>query len=60
MCIDFVKLFTDKRQCIVDGFDVYSNGTCYNVNGTLVALWNRTLAKANGIERTLPSEEYFE
>ena len=60
MCIDFVKIFTDKRSCMTEQWDVYDNGTCYNINGTLVALWNQTIAKENKIERTLPSEEYFE
>ena len=36
------------------------DGACYTINGTIQAIWNQTLASANKIKRTLPSEEYYE
>ena len=60
MCIDYVQIKSEKVACQAEGWDAYDNGTCYNINGTLVALWDQAVAKANGIERTLPSDEYFE
>ena len=60
VCLDYVQIYSDKRACMYEELDAYDNGTCYNENGTLKALWNQTLAKSFKIERTLPSEEYFE
>ena len=58
VCLDYVRIVKDKAACWVEDWDAFDNGTCYN--GTLTALWDQTIAKKNKIERTLPSEEYFE
>ena len=61
VCLDYIKILT-KDQCLQfeEVLTVHDNGTCYNDNGTLRALWNQSLAAEHGIQRTLPSQEYYE
>nr|WLN44359.1 AAT4 [Sinonovacula rivularis] len=60
MCLDYVAIVAGRVACHVEGWIPYDNGTCYNVNGTLKAIYDQPLAKQFDIKRNLPSEEYFE
>ncbi|XP_076464972.1 sodium- and chloride-dependent neutral and basic amino acid transporter B(0+)-like isoform X2 [Babylonia areolata] len=59
-CRDFLPLM-DKINCTdTYGWDASVDGACYNSTaGKMTALWNATLAKLEGIKRTLPTEDYL-
>lgn len=61
-CLDKIKVFKDWTECIVNDWELKDpdNGACYDLNGTIRAIYNQTLASENDIKRTLPSEEYYE
>lgn len=62
-CIDYVEMYdNDWTQCVKKDWERHEpdDGACYTINGTIKAIWNQTLASANKIKRTLPSEEYYE
>ncbi|KAL4227906.1 hypothetical protein ACF0H5_013346 [Mactra antiquata] len=61
MCLDFVKKADSPAECHFKLLQVNTtSGTCYDFNGTLRYIYDLALAKEHGIERKLPSEEYFE
>ena len=62
VCLDYIKIVASRDECRgqTDYWKDYDNGTCYDVNYTLKAIWNQTRASEYGIQRTLPSEEYYE
>lgn len=61
VCLDFIGKAKNETECINKGFVANSStGACYNNGSTIKMIFNFTLAKKNGIERRLPSEEYFE
>jgi len=61
MCLDKIPIVTSRDACIDTAGSVgRDDGACYSINGTINGLWNQALAKTFDIERTLPSEEYFE
>ncbi|KAL4227908.1 Sodium- and chloride-dependent glycine transporter 2 [Mactra antiquata] len=60
MCLDFIKKADSPAECHFKQLQVdTTSGTCYEINGTLRYIYDLSLAKEYGIERTLPSEEYF-
>lgn len=51
--------YLNKANC-TGNFIPYDNGTCYTVdNGTFYGIYNRSLAKENGIKETLPAEDFL-
>ena len=62
VCLDKIEMYDDWTACVVNDWHrkTPDTGACYNLNGTIKAIWNQTLAKKNDIQRTLPSEEYYE
>ena len=62
VCLDYIKKFDNFGECETIGYHVNKTlGTCYNkTTGKIAAIYDLALAKDNGIERQLPSEQYFE
>jgi len=61
VCIDYVASVDKAVTCYNIGLEPnLTNGACYDLNNTVKAIFNFTLAKNHDIERKLPSEEYLE
>ncbi|XP_053405697.1 sodium-dependent proline transporter-like isoform X2 [Mercenaria mercenaria] len=60
MCLDFIEKVANASYC--QGLHInFTAGTCLNrTTGALSKIFDLALAKDHGIERKLPSEEYFE
>jgi len=61
VCIDYVASVDKAVTCYNIGLEPnLTDGACYDLNHTVKAIFNFTLAKNHDIERKLPSEEYLE
>ena len=59
VCYDKINM-TNQQGCLDMKWHVNETlGVCYE-NGTIRGIFNESLAKANGIQRVLPSQDYFE
>jgi hypothetical protein len=60
--LDYIKKVDNAGACEMMNYHVNrSQGACYNsTTGKIAAIFDLALAKDNGIERQLPSEQYFE
>ncbi|XP_060551998.1 sodium-dependent proline transporter-like isoform X1 [Ruditapes philippinarum] len=62
MCLDYIKKVDNAGACEMMEYHVNrTQGACYNkTTDKIAAIFDLALAKDNGIERQLPSEQYFE
>ncbi|XP_041363449.1 sodium- and chloride-dependent GABA transporter 2-like [Gigantopelta aegis] len=59
MCLTNLPTY-NASYCFDLGFTTELNGTCYDTNGTLRALYDEELARNNSIKKILPTQEYLD
>ncbi|XP_041363462.1 sodium-dependent proline transporter-like [Gigantopelta aegis] len=59
MCLTNLPTYNES-YCFDLGFSTELNGTCYDNNGTLRALYDEELARNNSIKKVLPTQEYLD
>ena len=59
MCLTNLPTY-NETYCVHLGYTIQPNGTCYDVNGTLTALYDEHLARNHSIRKVLPTKEYLE